>query len=103
MTHLNVVSRYRTYSDASGEVLELLALMAEATRKEAGNLSFEVYQGLEDHREITTLETYQSLEDFDLHCRTPHYLSIAPGKIHPRLEQSSVSTYTSDPAPHEVP
>ncbi|GGI76814.1 putative quinol monooxygenase [Pseudarthrobacter scleromae] len=103
MTHLHVVSRYRTYTDASDEVLKLLALMAEATRKEAGNLSYDVYQGLEDHREITTLETYRSQEDFDLHCHTPHYLSIAPGQILPRLEQRSVSTYTSEPLPYEVP
>lgn len=103
MNHIHVVSRYRTYTDASAEVLELLALMAEATRKEAGNLSYEVYQGLEDHREITTLETYRSMEDFDLHCHTPHYLALGPGQILPRLEQRSVSTYTSEALPCEVP
>jgi quinol monooxygenase YgiN len=103
MTHFHVVSRYRTYPDAAGEVLQLLGLMAEATRKEPGTLSYDVFQGLEDHREITTLQTYRSPEDFDLHRQTPHYLSVGPAQIIPRLEQRSVSTYMSDALPHEVP
>jgi quinol monooxygenase YgiN len=77
--------------------------MAEATRKEAGNLSYDVYLSLEDPREITTLETYRSPEDFDLHCQSSHFLSIAPGQIIPLLEQRSVSTYTSEPLPYEIP
>jgi quinol monooxygenase YgiN len=103
MSHLNVVSRYRTYPHATSEVLHALGLLAAATRKEAGNLSYDVFQGLEDPREITVLESYQSPEDFDLHRRTPHYLSVGPSQIISRLEHQSVSTYISEPVPHEVP
>lgn len=103
MTHFHVVSRYRTYPDTSGDVLQLISLMAEATRKEAGNVSYDVYQGFQDQREITILATFQSPEDFDLHRQTPHYVSVGPAQIIPLLEHRSVTTYTSNPLPYEVP
>lgn len=103
MTLFHVVARYRTYPDASRDVLSLLEKMATATRKEAGNLSYDVYQAVEDERQIVILETYQSAEDFDLHRQSPHFLSIGAGQIIPRLEHRSISTYTSETSPPEAP
>jgi autoinducer 2-degrading protein len=47
---------------------------ARGTRKEPGNLRFDVLQGDEDPSRISLYEAYQSKADFASHQTTPHYL-----------------------------
>jgi (4S)-4-hydroxy-5-phosphonooxypentane-2,3-dione isomerase len=47
---------------------------ARQTRKEAGNVRFDVLQAEEDPSRFFLYETYRSKEDFTTHQQTPHYL-----------------------------
>lgn len=48
---------------------------ARGTRKEAGNLRFDVVQGVDDPTRFQLIEVYRTPEDFKTHQQQPHYLS----------------------------
>lgn len=47
----------------------------EATRKEPGNVRFDVLRKVDDSRQFFLYEVYLSENDFTLHQQTEHYLS----------------------------
>lgn len=99
----NVVAQYGTKPGVTDQVLELLDAMAEATRKEPGNISYDFYRGVQDPTQIVILESYHDAGDFDRHRESQHFVELGATKIIPRLASRHVSTYTSQVIPHEVP
>ncbi len=91
----NVVARYRTMEGKTNEVLEHLHRLAEASRSEIGNLSYDFFRGVQDDRAIVILESYSSENDFDQHRASEHFHDIGAGRIIPLLESRTVSTYLS--------
>ncbi|MFH0801632.1 MAG: putative quinol monooxygenase [bacterium] len=47
---------------------------ARNSRKEPGNLRFDVLQAEEDPNQFFFYEVYRSKDDFSIHQQTPHYL-----------------------------
>lgn len=92
----NVVARYRTLDGKADEVLTHLLKMAEASRAEPGNISYDFFRGLQDDRQIVILESYGTAAGFDAHRNSEHFQEIGAGRILPLLESRTVSTYTTD-------
>lgn len=99
----NVVAHYGTKPGATDQVLELLEAIADATRKEPGNISYDFYRGVQDPTQLVILESYHDADDFDRHRESQHFLELGATKIIPQLASRQVSTYTSEVIPHEVP
>ena len=61
---------------------------ARNTRREPGNVRFDVLQGEEDPNRFLVYEAYHRKEDFAAHQQTPHYLrwkeAVAPFMAQPR-------------------
>lgn len=94
-TRFEVVANYTTRAGREKDVLENLRALAEASRKEPGNLRYEYFQGVEDPSRIVILETYRTSKDFDAHRQTPHFQRIGAETIIPILESRTVSTFES--------
>lgn len=99
----HVVARYGVKQGMVEDVLDRLAEMAAATRREPGNVSYDFYRGIEDPGQIVILEAYHDAEDFDRHRETDHFLRLGAGSIIPRLVSRSVTTYTAKDVPSEAP
>jgi quinol monooxygenase YgiN len=99
----NVVAQYRAKPGATADVLKHLEKLAEESRNEPGNISYEFFRGAEDDRKIVILESYHTAEDFELHRQTPHFMSIGADHIIPNLESRTVATYITANNPLEVP
>ena len=93
MTYV-VVARYRTQPGREGDVLNLLDIVAEASRKEAGNRQYRVHQSAEDPRTVVLYEEYDAEADFDAHCATDHFRNLVLGKVVPLLEHREVLRLT---------
>lgn len=89
----NVIARYRTKSGSTDFVLENLKELAEQSRNEPGNISYEFFRGVEDDRRIVILESYNTADDFEFHRQSPHFSSIGAGRIIPELESRTIETY----------
>lgn len=92
----NVVARYRTLDGRTDEVLVHLGEMAEASRAEPGNITYEFFRGVEDSQQIVILESYGTAADFEAHRNTGHFQDIGAGRIIPLLESRTVSTYSTE-------
>ncbi len=57
------------------DFLAATRLNVGGTRKEAGNLAFDVSQGEEDQTAFFFYEVYRSKEAFQSHQQTPHYFA----------------------------
>ncbi|WP_327290446.1 putative quinol monooxygenase [Streptomyces sp. NBC_01198] len=86
MTHYQVIAHHHIAPDQDlDEVLALYPKLAEAARKEPGNVSFEVFRQLDDERSVVILERYTSRAAFAEHERTAHFQDVLIGQIVPRL------------------
>lgn len=56
------------------QFMEVALDNATNTRKEPGNIRFDVLRGDEEPNRFFLYEVYQSREDFVKHQQTPHYL-----------------------------
>jgi len=69
--------------------VEAILENARATRREPGNLRFDVLRHEQDPNRFTLYEAYRSPEDFTAHQKTPHYLrwkeTVADWMAEPRV------------------
>ena len=98
MTQLQVIARYTVAFGNELEVASLLTQLADATRTEPGNVSFEAYRGLSDEREIVLLERYESLSALTSHRASSYYKDLVVEQIVPRLDKRVVETFAVDEA-----
>jgi autoinducer 2-degrading protein len=57
----------------AAEFLEAFRINYEGTRREPGNLRFDVLRNPEDDHSFTIYEVFTSSEALDEHRKTPHY------------------------------
>lgn len=69
---LTVIARARIQSGRESEMTEALRANAEASRKEAGCISYLVLQAAEDPLSFGTAERWASKEAFDEHMASAH-------------------------------
>lgn len=99
MTHYQVIAHHRIHPDQDlDEVLALYPRLAQATRQEPGNVSFDVYRHLEDDRTVVVLECYASRAAFAEHQETEHFKDLLLGEIAPRLQDRWREGYDVPPA-----
>lgn len=76
----------------SEKYLEIAKEMAEKSRKETGNVNYDVCQSLENPLEFAMFERWESLEALQAHEQTPHFLELVP-KMRELRNSSQVHKY----------
>lgn len=76
MSELTVIARARAQAGREAEMEAALRTNAEASRGEAGCLSYSVLRGAEDPQLFMTVERWRSKADADQHMGTPHVQSL---------------------------
>jgi quinol monooxygenase YgiN len=75
---------------------------ATNTRKEPGNIRFDVLQGEDDPTRFTLYEVYKTKEDFARHQQTEHYLrwknAATDWMIQPRTSTKNHALFFGDSA-----
>lgn len=73
MAELKIVATITVKSDNKEEVLVALQNVVNATRKEEGNVSYDLHQNITNPLEYTILEVWKSQEAIDLHNASAHF------------------------------
>lgn len=73
-------------------ILGILPQLVEATRNETGNLSYNIYQFVDDASVLILHERYASAEAVELHKASAHYQDMVASQIIPYLEVRKVSS-----------
>ena len=73
---------------------------AQNTRREAGNVRFDIIRDQEDSSRFMLYEVYRSKEDFLAHQQTPHYFrwkdTVADWMAQPRSATKNVAIFFGD-------
>jgi len=86
-----LIVKWKIREDKRSEIMELLPTLAEATKKETGNLLYAVYQSEADPNELILHERYADDAAAEAHKASNHYREIVVGKIIPHLESREVT------------
>jgi quinol monooxygenase YgiN len=85
------VAEFKAKPGKEDRLVESIQNLIPATRREPGNIRYEMHQAIDDPRTITLIEKYASREAFDEHCSTP-YLKEFLDHVVPALTEKSVVT-----------
>ncbi len=90
---LQVIAHYYTLVDQTELVACTLQSLAEATRHEPGNISYQFFQSRENPQHFVILERYRSENGLDVHRATQHFQEIGIGIIAPLLERKEIESF----------
>lgn len=93
MSYLQVIAHYHVQPGNADKVCLLLAGLAEATRTEPKNLSYEYFRLPVEPHHYVILERYSDASGLDEHRSTAHFQNIGLGQIIPLLARRDVSSY----------
>ncbi|MCU1415125.1 MAG: antibiotic biosynthesis monooxygenase [Microbacteriaceae bacterium] len=96
MTQLQAIARYVVPEEKHDQVLTLLREVARQSREEPGNISFDIFENIDDPTRIVLLERYHSREAFAAHRETSHFHSLVLERIVPLLAERSVEELDAD-------
>lgn len=70
-----VCVRFEVLPDKIDAFIAATLVNARETRKEPGNLRFDLLQGIDDSTQFFLYEVYRDEKEFQFHLKTPQYLS----------------------------
>lgn len=89
-TPVHVFAIWKVKEGQTDAVLHTLKTVVEKTRKEKGNLFFNIHQSNTDANTIVLYEGYTDNNAIAEHRNTTHYQELVAGKIIPLLESREV-------------
>jgi quinol monooxygenase YgiN len=91
---IKVVARNYLKEGSQDDVLKLVEELIEKTRREAGCISYELFQSQSDPNEVTFIETWESSEALDAHAHSEHFTRIVPQLDAYKTKSAPVDVYT---------
>jgi quinol monooxygenase YgiN len=73
MTELKIIAVIVVKAAFREEVKKILHTVADETRKEPGNISYDLHQDCKDPLKYTILEVWKSQDAIDLHNESAHF------------------------------
>ncbi|EMH4164579.1 antibiotic biosynthesis monooxygenase [Pluralibacter gergoviae] len=90
---LQVIAHYYAKPDAIDDVIRALGALANASRTEEENLSYDFFQSPEEPQHFVILERYRTENGLEKHRQTAHFQQIGVSVITPLLERKEVERF----------
>jgi quinol monooxygenase YgiN len=87
--------RLKFAAEERAEIAETLRLLAEASRKEPGCISYVPHQVEDDPDTIVIYEQYKDAKALAAHRATEHFKKLAVGGLYQRMRERSVENLTA--------
>jgi len=75
---IKVVAKFVLKEGCKDALKAVLEELVQKTRLEEGNISYALYESLDDPNVATMLEEWESKEALDAHMKTEHFTRIVP-------------------------
>lgn len=85
-----IIVKWKIRETETLRILGLLPSLVEKSRKEKGNLSYNIYQSVEDTNVLILHERYVNAHAADEHKALIHYQEVVAAQIIPYLEEREV-------------
>jgi len=73
MTELKIIAVVSVKPEFKQEIVTSIQSLVEVTRKEEGNISYDLNENVENKNELVILETWKSQDAIDFHNSTAHF------------------------------
>lgn len=73
MIELKIIAAITVKADFQKEMEEIFYAVIDGTRKEEGNISYDLHQDVKNPLKYTILEVWKSQEAIKIHNETPHF------------------------------
>jgi quinol monooxygenase YgiN len=90
---IRVVAKSTVKPDKAEEYIKLASALAAETRKEAGCISYGLYQDVKNSTVFSFIEEWESQEALDKHMKAKHFVEIVPKMGQLRDGDSEVNVY----------
>lgn len=87
-----VVSKSVVKQDKVAEYKQQVVRLIEETRKEAGCISYDLCEDMDNSNILTFIEKWENKQYLDAHMKTAHFVEIVP-KLKDLRESSELSIY----------
>lgn len=77
MTELKIVAAIVVKAEHQAELEKVFHTVVDETRKEAGNVSYDLHQDVQNPLKYTILEVWQSQDAIDSHNESAHFKAFA--------------------------
>ncbi|MDR2927346.1 MAG: antibiotic biosynthesis monooxygenase [Cytophagaceae bacterium] len=74
---LTIVAHVRVYPEYKDELAPAFRAIVEGTRKESGNISYILYEDIDNPLNLTFVEEWKSKEAIEAHNKSVHFLEFA--------------------------
>lgn len=76
MSTIHIVAHIELKAGYREHLMPLFKTLVEESRKEEGNISYDLHENLKSPDKLVMVETWASREAIDRHAGTPHYLNF---------------------------
>ena len=90
---IKVVAKSVVKKDCLERFKSIVTELIEETRKEKGNISYELYQDINNPCILTFIEEWSDEESLNLHMQTIHFTTIIPKLGLLRENESEINVY----------
>ncbi|NDW08137.1 putative quinol monooxygenase [Dysgonomonas sp. 520] len=79
MEELKIVATIVIKAEFKSDLEKIFRTVVDETRKESGNISYELHQDIQNPLKYIILEVWHSQEAIDKHNESPHFKAFASG------------------------
>lgn len=90
---IKVVAKFVLKDGSKDKVLGILDEMIEKTRKEDGNIKYELFENLNDPNTLTFIEEWENMDKLNDHIASEHFQRIIPSLDEFKAEDNPVDVY----------
>lgn len=73
MSELKITATISVKPEYKEDVLTAIRNVVDATRKEAGNISYDLHENINNSSDYVIIEVWKSQEDIDIHNNSSHF------------------------------
>ena len=86
-----LIVKWKIKESETPRILTLLEALVKKTRNETGNISYNIYQSVENENELVLHERYADSNAVEIHKNSEHYQQTVLKQIIPYLEIREVN------------
>lgn len=90
---IKVVAKFLIKKEKVDEVKSITKELIDQTREEDGNLSYELYQDIDNPQIFSFIEEWQSKEALEAHMGTDHFKKALPELESISAAEAEINTY----------
>jgi|AntRauTorckE6833_2_1112554.scaffolds.fasta_scaffold133658_1 quinol monooxygenase YgiN len=90
---IKVVAKFVIKKEKIDEVKSITKDLIEKTRKEDGNIKYELYQGTDNPQIFSFIEEWKSKDALEAHMGTEHFKKAVPELENISVSEPEINTY----------